>query len=90
MLRSAALVATGLVLLTGCGASTIDGSKVEKNIVSGVKKQNGIDVTAKCPDSVKIKVGGTFTCDVSDAKGNSAKATVTMKDDQGNVTWKVG
>jgi hypothetical protein len=83
--------AAGTVLaLAGCGAQTVDVQKVEDNIRSGVKQQNGLDVTVNCPDSVTWKTGGSFSCDVVRPDGTTSKATVKMTSDHGDIAWKVG
>ena len=89
LVRVTATAAAALVV-AGCGAQTVDVKKVEQSIQSGVKKQNGIDVTVHCPDSVDWKTGGTFTCDVTQSDGTRNTATVTMTSNDGHMTWKVG
>ena len=81
--------AVGAVVLAGCGAQSVDIDKVEDTIKSGVKDQNGVDVDVKCPDSVDWKKGGSFECDVVENDGTKHTATVEMKDDDGQVSWKV-
>ena len=83
------LTAAVALAVAGCGAQTVDVKKVEDNIKSGVKKQNGIDVTVDCPDSVDWKTGSTFTCDVTRADGTKSTAIVKMTSDDGHVSWTV-
>ena len=90
MLRSVALTAAGLFLLTSCGATTVDIPVVEKSIEDGVRDQEDVEVSVDCPDEVDWKKGETFECDVKEPGGGTSKATVVMKDDDGNVSWKVG
>jgi hypothetical protein len=85
-----AAAAAGVLLLAACGVSEVDIPALEKEIKSGVKEQNGIDVTVECPDQVDWEKGKSFECDVSDEQGTTKKATVTMKDDEGKVAWQVG
>jgi hypothetical protein len=84
-----ALAAAGALAVAGCGAQTVDIKKVEDNIESGVKEQNGVDVTVDCPDSVDWKTGSTFTCDVTQSDGTKNTAIVKMTSDDGHVTWTV-
>jgi PBP1b-binding outer membrane lipoprotein LpoB len=84
------LALVGVLFVAGCGAQTVDVTKVEKNIKDGVKQQNNLDVTVNCPDSVDWRTGGRFTCAVTQPDGTKNTATVTMKSDDGDVSWKVG
>ena len=89
MLLKTAFAAAGLALLTACGATSVDIPVVEDNIKQGIKEQNDVDVSVDCPNEVDWKKGESFTCDVEEPDGTISKATVTMKDDDGNVSWKI-
>ena len=83
------LAASALLLLTACGVSEVDVDALEKDIVSQVKKQIGVEVTADCPDQVDWETGKSFTCDVEAADGTTRQADVEMVDDDGNVEWNL-
>jgi ethanolamine utilization protein EutQ (cupin superfamily) len=84
---SAGLAAS--VMLTGC-TSTLDTGKIEKKIKSQIEKNHpNVTVTVKCPDSVKVKKGGTFKCHVKASGGQEADATVTQLNDKGDVRFVV-
>lgn len=84
-----ALAATAVLVLAGCGVTEVDTAAVEKSIVDEVGKDLGTEVTADCPDQVDWQTGETFTCDVTDTRGTTRQATVTMMDDGGNVEWSL-
>ncbi len=81
------LAAAGL--LAGCSKS-LDGSSIQGQISDGLAQQVGGTWTVTCPDSVDVKVGGTFTCEAKSEDGQSVTVDVKQDDDQGNVTWSVG
>ena len=87
MLKKAIAVAA-LLMLTSCGVSEVDIPVVEESITKGVKEQLDVEATVDCPDQVDWKKGDTFDCDIEGVEGVS-KATVTMKDDDGNVEWEL-
>ena len=89
-MRLARYLVVIVVVLAGCGETTIDGDKLEGEIARGVEKQTGTrNVEVDCPDDVKAKDGGTFECDVTAPGDVKAKAAVTQTDDDGNVTWRL-
>ena len=83
--------AIGFLLLAGgalasCGQSTFDGVNGEKFIREVVVKQVGARVaTVSCPDDVKPKQGGRFTCVVRGIDGSEGDVLVTQRDGDGNV-----
>jgi uncharacterized protein DUF4333 len=80
------LPATALAAV-GC-AKKIDTSKAERSIKAGLEsKQSGSISTVTCPDSVDIKKGSTFTCNVVGTNGKTAKITVLQTDNKGDVTY---
>jgi hypothetical protein len=78
-----------LLLLAGCGVSEVDIDALEKDIVSQVKDQAGVEVTADCPDQVDWKTGESFECDVEFDDGSTRQVDVKMVDDDGNVEWNL-
>ncbi|MGC1396325.1 MAG: DUF4333 domain-containing protein [Coleofasciculaceae cyanobacterium] len=71
----------GLLILT----------KIEQLLQQSIKERANIEVTADCgsPKIRPLKAGDVFTCEVKDPKGQARKATVTVKDEQGNVSVKI-
>ncbi|WP_315791294.1 DUF4333 domain-containing protein [Fischerella sp. JS2] len=65
---------------------------LEQTIETGFKDQVGVEVSASCGEG-KLRtfeqLGETFDCQVTDTKGETAIAEVTVKDDTGNVNWEV-
>ncbi len=85
--RTTALVAVVLVA-AGCTKS-LDTSGLESTLQAQVAPTlNAGDVTVSCPDNVKVKAGGTFSCTAT-AGAKTFTLTVTQTDDQGTVTWKL-
>ena len=83
------LAATTLLLLAGCGVTEVDIDALEDDIVMEVKAQTGTDVTARCPDQVDWKAGGSFTCEVESDDGTTRQVDVEMLDDDGQVKWNL-
>lgn len=81
-----ALLAAVLVA-AGCGETTIDDAKAEEFISTTVSDQVGARVeSVACPDDLVAEQGETFECTVTGDDGSSGRATVTQKDDEGNVS----
>jgi len=81
-----ALPLLAAVALAACGESTIDAEKGETFIRGVVVKQVGARVAAVgCPNDVKTKKGGTFTCTVRGTDGSKGDVLVTQRDEDGNV-----
>lgn len=78
-----------LVLSVVACATRIDHSKVEQSIKDELKTKGVTMASVTCPDKITAKAGGTFDCTGTDDQGTNAKFTVTMKDDQGSIEWKL-
>lgn len=65
---------------------TIDAGQVEQNIISTYGDQ-GISVTAECPDPFVARPGETRNCLVTDEFGTKAMAVVTVENTNGDITW---
>jgi hypothetical protein len=84
-MRALLLLVAGAAALSGC-AKSIDDEKAEKFIAKSVTQQVGAKVkSVSCPSNLTAKKGETFECTVNGTDGTSGKATVTEKDDEGNV-----
>ncbi|PSB05129.1 DUF4333 domain-containing protein [Merismopedia glauca] len=64
---------------------------VEDSIQKGLKEQVKVDVTANCGDpKYKVaKAGDTFKCQVEDKQKNKKDVEVAVKDNEGNISWKL-
>lgn len=61
-------------------------SKLEEYIQKSTKEKGGGDVQVTCDGKVRLaKPGDEFQCKVTDTKGQSRIAKVTVQDEQGNV-----
>ena len=77
-----------VVVLAGCGETTINTGKGERFITKEVETQLGAKVkSVKCPSDVEPKKGGTFDCTVTGDDGTKGIAKVTQKDAKGNVRF---
>jgi hypothetical protein len=71
--------------------AVIDLAKAVDVIGSQLSDQIGASATVDCgTDHFRIAdVGSTFTCQASDANGQTATVKVTVKDNSGNVSWEL-
>lgn len=72
---------SGLLILT----------KIEDLLRKSIKEKANIEVTVDCGSQKlrPLKSGDAFTCEVKDQKGQSRTATITVKDEQGNISVKL-
>ena len=63
----------------------------EEAITKGLKEQTGADVTVSCGEGGSnlraAKAGETFECQAKSADGTASTVVVTMKDNEGNISW---
>ncbi len=65
-------------------------SKLEDLLKQTIKEKAGLDVTADCGGKIRVaKPGESFTCDIKNDKGQARKATITVKDEKGNISIKI-
>ncbi len=65
-------------------------SRIEELLEKNIKEKAKLDVTADCGGKLRVaKTGETFTCDVKNAQGETRKANITVKDEQGNINVKI-
>lgn len=94
-MRWVAVVPATMVLgLAGCSFSasvgSLDVQKAQEEIAKGIEQQTGATgVTVKCPESVPLEQGNTFTCAVTASTGETATVSVTQTDNQGNINWEL-
>jgi hypothetical protein len=83
-LALAGLPAVAALALASCGETTVDAAMGETFIRGVVVEQIGARVASvRCPDGVKAKKGGTFTCTVTGTDGSKGNVKVTQKSDDG-------
>ncbi|HEX3528731.1 MAG TPA: protein kinase [Thermoanaerobaculia bacterium] len=65
--------------------------KVENVIKANLKEQANVDATVTCGDKklLAVKAGDTFECKAFTADGTLYSVKVTVKDNDGNITWAV-
>jgi hypothetical protein len=82
-------VVIGLLATLGCGSDdTVDASKAEQGIESSSLSTSTTQITsASCPDDVKKRKDGTFTCDVKLSGGGKAQVTVTQTSDHNTFSY---
>jgi hypothetical protein len=86
-----ALAVIGASAVIGGRSKTIDDVRLESKIKTwAVEKQDASpSVKVSCPSGVQIKSGATFHCLLS-AGRETARLTVTIENNNGDVTWVVG
>lgn len=85
-----AISLAAIALLAAACSRPLDIDGLESQLEAQVEQELATEgLTVTCPDDVKAEAGSTFTCEASEASGATMVITVTQKDDQGNVTWKV-
>ncbi|UCF20416.1 MAG: DUF4333 domain-containing protein [Gemmatimonadota bacterium] len=61
---------------------------LESTIAAGLLEQAGISASVECGDKYRVvEPGNTFQCTAEDAEGRQGQVTVTMEDNEGNVSW---
>jgi hypothetical protein len=60
-----------VIVLLGCGTSTVRPEGAEHSVVDVVSRQTGFHPTdVHCPSGVEAKVGGTFDCGLTGPEGD--------------------
>lgn len=80
--------------ITWNSKNVLNVASLEQTIKDEVKKQKQLDITIDCGSSkspVRFfeKVGETFVCPVTTADGKKGAAQITIKDETGQVSWKI-
>ncbi|MFY0406031.1 DUF4333 domain-containing protein [Solicola sp. PLA-1-18] len=80
-----------LLVLAGCGGTTIDARKAERAIAADYESQvDGAQVTSvRCPDEIDPEPGTRFGCTMRLADGSTGRIGVRVVDDAGNLRWDV-
>lgn len=71
------------------GQVTLNASKVESSIESGIQDQLGEVVTATCPSPLAGRVGETRQCTLVDSVNSTYIVDITIQNSNGDITWKV-
>ena len=82
----AVVVAVAALTVIGC-QSQIDHTKLESSIRDELKTKGVTMFALTCPDKLATKAGTTFKCTGTDDQGTAVSFDVTMKDEQGRVSW---
>lgn len=87
-----ALLVIGYVIWRSVQGDEMDSRRVETALEHWTAKQspNASGITADCPDHIEVDPGREFHCIVTDDTGDSIRITVTIENDDGDVTWAVG
>ena len=84
------LAAASSVLVAACGTGTVDTTSVEKNVASSIDGPGSVQVaTVDCPQDQVPEVGARFTCQHVLTDGSAGEITVTVRDEEGALTWEV-
>lgn len=63
---------------------------IEQAVAKGLKEQTETDATVSCGGRWRAtKPGETFECEAKTADGGVSKISVTTKDADGNISWKL-
>jgi hypothetical protein len=87
VMKRLAAILLGLAL-AGCGATTIDGGKLEDEIKEDTEREGLVIDGADCP-SPEAEEGATFECTVT-VKGEDKALEIVQQNDDGNVTYNLG
>lgn len=68
----------GLLVVAGCGSSTVDTGQIESGIKSQVTAAGHTVSKVDCPSGVKSQTGGTFQCAITLENGSTGKVKVTQ------------
>jgi len=81
-----ALLGALVLVLGGCGDTTIDDVKTEETLKASLEKSLHEKIKqVDCPSGVKVEAGETFTCTVELPKGEEATATLKIRNSDADV-----
>ena len=81
------ILASGPMLLAGCGTKTVAGTAVAQKISESLQQKVGKRYSVGCPSKIEVKAGKTARCRINGTDG-SVGVTVTMKDDKGHFNYR--
>lgn len=92
----AGLVVVAIVLVAG-GAGLwltrphyLDTGSVQQTLSDELSARTGVAVTVSCPGDQRQRSGVRFACIATDTTGGRQTITVTVSDDSGRYTWRLG
>ncbi|HST67792.1 MAG TPA: DUF4333 domain-containing protein, partial [Mycobacteriales bacterium] len=92
----AGLVVVAVVLVVGAAAlwltrpRYLDTGSVQRTLATELSARTGVDVSVACPGEQRRRGGVRFACIATDTTGGHQTVTVTVSDDSGRYTWKLG
>jgi hypothetical protein len=92
----AGLVIVTFVLVVGGAAGWLtrprylDTGSVQQTLSAELTARTGGPVSVRCPGDQRRRSGVTFGCIATDTTGGQQTVTVTVADDSGQYTWKLG
>lgn len=88
---TAGLVAAVVVWGVAAACSrTLDVEQLQRELETGIEAQTDFEILGvRCPESVAIAAGATFTCTAVTPEGDTGTVTVTQDDAAGNVSWEL-
>lgn len=92
----AGLVVVAIVLVVGGAAlwltrpRYLDTGSVQQTVSAELSARTGAAVSVSCPGDQRRRSGIRFACIATDTTGGHKTVTVTVSDDSGRYTWKLG
>lgn len=92
----AGLVVVAIVLVAGGAAlwltrpHHLDTGSVQQTLSDELSARTGVAVSVSCPGDQRQQRGVRFACIATDTTGGHQTVTVTVSDDSGRYTWKLG
>ena len=92
----AGLVVVAIVLVVGGAAlwltrpRYLDTGSVQRTLSSELSARTGGAVSVSCPGEQRQRGGVVFACIATDTTGGHQAVTVTVSDESGRYTWKLG
>lgn len=78
-----------VLLVSGCGETTIDASKVEDEVRELAEKEDVEVESVECPEDRKAEDGDEFDCDLETEDGVKFEAEVEQTSDDGDVRIRI-
>jgi Domain of unknown function (DUF4333) len=92
----AGLVVVAIVLVVGGAAMWLarprylDTGSVQRTLSAQLSARTGVAVSVACPGGQRQRGGVRFACIATDNTGGHQTVTVTVSDESGRYTWKLG
>lgn len=80
-------LALAAIVIGGCGDTVLDGAKLEDTLQADLEGSVEREIVAiDCPSDQKVEPKATFTCSVRFAGGETATATLEIRNEDADVT----